>query len=93
MPTVIVPDIPDDVYERLRQSADDERRSMGAELLALAAQALRHNEDFPTRRRPEYVPGEEMPAPYDLPRSSRPIRVAARAGQPRFPDPVASIRE
>lgn len=59
MPTVIVPDIPDDVYER----------------------------------RPEYVPGEEMPAPYDLPRSSRPVRVAARAGQPRFPDPVASIRE
>lgn len=92
MPTVVVPDIPDDVYEQLRQRADDERRTVGAELLMLAERELRRGH-VPTPRLPDYVPGDEILAPFDLPRSSLPMRVTARVGKPRLPDPVAIIRE
>ena len=92
MPTVIVPDIPDDIYEQLRQRADDERRTVGAELLMLAEREL-HRNDLPAPRLPDYVPGDEIPAPYDIPRSSHPVRVTAHPGRPRLPDQVANIRE
>lgn len=92
MPTVVVPDIPDDVYERLSQRAVDEQRTVGAELLALAAQALRQVRP-PAPRLPDFVPGEEISAPFDLPRPSNPKHVAAHPGEPRFPDPVFIIRE
>ena len=92
MPTIVVPDIPDDVYELLRQRAEDERQTVGAELLILAEREL-HRDVLPTPRLPDYVPGDEIPAPFDLPRSSHPVRVTAHPGKPRLPDPVAIIRE
>ena len=92
MPTVIVQDVPVDVYERLRQRADDERRSVGDELLALAAQALQR-EDRVAPRLPEFVASKEVPAPFDLPRSSLPVSTTAYAGEPRLPDPVCLERE
>lgn len=92
MPTVVVPDIPDDVYERLRQRADGKRLSLGAEVLVLVTQALRQ-ERQPAPRLPDFVPGEEVSAPFDLPRPSNPTYVAAHPGEPRFPDPVFIIWE
>ena len=92
MPTVIVPDIPDDVYERLRQRADRKQLTLGAEVLVLVTQALRQ-ERQPAPRLPDYVPGDEISAPFDLPRPSNPTYVTAYPGEPRFPDPVVIIRE
>ena len=92
MPTVIVPDIPDDIYERLRQRADRQQLTLGAEVLVLVTQALRQDRQ-PTPRLPDFVPGEEISAPFDLPRPSNPKYVAAYPGEPRFPDSVANVRE
>ena len=92
MPTVIVPDVPDEVYERLRQRADRKQLTLGAEVLVLVTQALRR-ERQPAPRLPDFVPGEEISAPFDLPRPSNPTYVAAYPGEPRFPDPVVIVRE
>lgn len=92
MPTVVVSDIPDDVYERLRQRADRKQLTLGAEVLVLVTQALRQ-ERQPAPRLPDFVPGEEVSAPFDLPRLSNPTHVAAVPGGPRLPDPVVIVRE
>jgi hypothetical protein len=53
--------------------------------LHLLKEAL--DEDKPAPRWPDYVPNEEVSAPCDLPRSSQPLRVVARSGVKRLPDP------
>jgi hypothetical protein len=83
MPTVIVENVPVEVYQRLQQRAAFERRSLPEVTLQLLQQALRAQP-----RLPDLVPGEEIPAPGDLPRSSVPVVVISHQGQPRFPDPV-----
>ena len=40
-------------------------------------------------RLPEFIPGEEISAPCDLPRSSLPTTVVAHDGQQRLPDPAS----
>ena len=85
MPTIILEDVPIQVYERLQRRADAHRRSMPEELLSLLQHALQVIET-PTPRLPDYIPETEIPAPCDLPRSSRPVPVAAYAGsQDRIP--------
>jgi hypothetical protein len=37
-------------------------------------------------RLPEFIPNEEVSAPYDLPRSSQPVLILACCGQQRLPD-------
>jgi plasmid stability protein len=87
MPTVIVENMPSEIYERLQERAAAERRSLPEEMLHLVREALRV-EVAPTPRLPDFVPGEEVSAPCDLPRSSQPARVTTYRGQPRFPDPL-----
>jgi plasmid stability protein len=86
MPTLIVENVPPDVYERLRQRAAAQQRTLPEETLYLLQQVLRE-EERPTPRLPEFIPREEVSAPYDLPRSSQPAVVVAYSGQPRLPDP------
>ena len=88
MPTLIVENLPPEVYEQLRQQAAAERRSLPEHTLRLIEQCLRE-ERKPAPRVPEFTPAEEIPAPYDLPRSSKPVTVAAQVGRPRRPDPPA----
>lgn len=40
MPNLLVRDIPEDVYERLRERATSNRRSMSAEIITLIAEAV-----------------------------------------------------
>lgn len=87
MPTVIVENVPPDVYERLKRRAEAERRSLPEETLHLLKEALRLHIN-PVPRLPDFVPGEEISAPCDLPRSSQPVAVASYRGQPRLPDPL-----
>ena len=87
MPTLIVENVPSDVYERLQQRAAAERQSVTEHTLHLLEQVLR--EEFkPAPRLPDFMSTEEIPAPCDLPRSSQPVRVTAGIGRPRRPDPI-----
>ena len=80
MPTVVVEHVPVEVYERLQQRAALERRSLPEVTLHLLLQALRTQ-----ARIPDYVPGDEIPPPCDLPRSSAPMIVPSHKGSPRMP--------
>jgi plasmid stability protein len=93
MPTLIVEDVPTDVYELLQQRAAACQRTLPDETVRVLRQALR--DDLPpTPRLPELIPNEEISAPCDLPRSSRPVTVLACNGQPRLPDlPAADLSE
>ncbi len=84
MPTVVVENVPPEVYERLEQRAATDRRTLPEEMLHLVREALR--EAAP--RLPDFIAGEDVPAPFDLPRSSQPDVVTAYPAQPRWPDPV-----
>jgi plasmid stability protein len=86
MPTLIVENVPLEVYERLQQRAAVEQRTLPKETLHLLQQALREGVS-PTPRLPDIIAGEEVSAPCDLPRSSQPLSVNAIDGQLRLPDP------
>jgi uncharacterized protein (TIGR02996 family) len=87
MATLIVENVPAEVYERLRRRAEAQQRTPPQELLRLLEQVFRE-EDRQSPRLPDFLPGQEVPAPCDLPRSSQPVFVAATDGRPRLPDPL-----
>ncbi|MBI3822488.1 MAG: hypothetical protein HY289_07390 [Planctomycetes bacterium] len=84
MPTLVVENVPPDVYEQLQRRAADEKRTLQAETLHLLAEALGR----PAPRVPDLIPCEEISAPFDIPRSSVPVTVAAYDGKKRWPDPL-----
>jgi hypothetical protein len=87
MPTLVVENVPVEVYERLQQRAAAGRRSLPEEMLDLLGRMAR--EDMkPSARLPDLVASEEVSAPCDLPRSSVPVQVSAHRGQIRLPDPL-----
>ena len=47
MPAITVKNIPPDIYERLRQSAESNRRSINSEIIACIEQAVRSREVDP----------------------------------------------
>jgi hypothetical protein len=85
MPTLIVENVPAEIYERLQKRAEGRQRSLPEETLHLLQQALREDENLAPRQ-PEFVGSEEISAPCDLPRSSSAITVSTHDGQPRLPD-------
>jgi len=92
MPTLIVENVPADVYERLEKRAAAERRSLAEETLHLRTQLLR--EDIhPAPRLPDLIPAEEVSAPCDLPRSSQPVATTPYPGQPRLPASLTGERQ
>jgi hypothetical protein len=86
MPTLIVENVPPVLYEQLRRRAVEDRRSLPEETLHLLERVLRE-EKSPSPRVPDLIPGEEISAPCELPRSGRRETVQARVGRPRLPDP------
>ena len=87
MPTVIVENVPADVYEGLQQQAAAQHQTLPEITLLLLKHALRTASQR-SPRLPDFIPGAEVPAPCDLPRSSTPTVVATSRGQPRVPDPI-----
>ena len=59
MPTLIVENVPADVYERLQKRAAAERRSLPEETLHLLTQLLRED-THPALRLPDLIPVEEV---------------------------------
>ena len=74
---IILDNVPPDVYERLQQLAAVNQQSVAEEVVR---QLQRHLPDPPFLT-------EEMPAPCDLPLPGEKVRVKARNGSPRLPDP------
>ncbi|HTU93676.1 MAG TPA: hypothetical protein VMF69_26590 [Gemmataceae bacterium] len=89
MPTLIVENVPLEIYERLQERAAGRQRSLAEETLHLLRQALRAQDNLSSRS-PELLNGEEVSAPCDLPRSSSPVLLTAQNGQPRLPDVLSS---
>jgi hypothetical protein len=85
MPTLIVENVPMEIYERLQERAAGQRRSLPEEALHLLQQALRER-DYISPRSPDFLDREEISAPCDLPRSSSPDPMSVQNGQPRLPD-------
>jgi plasmid stability protein len=87
MPTLILENVPADVYERLKKWAAAQSRSLPEETLQLLTQLLRHD-IHPAPRLPDLIPVEEVSAPCDLPRSSQAVPTTPYPGQRRLPDPL-----
>ena len=85
MSVVVLEDLSPEMYERLRQRAEARQRSLAQEALNLLSQVL--YAESATPRLPDLIPGEEVAAPCDLPRSSKPVSVTALSGVMRLPDP------
>jgi hypothetical protein len=85
MLTIVVENVPPEVYADLQRRAADRQHSVGDELLSLLQQVLPPSSQSP--RLPDVVPSEAIPAPCDLPRSSEPVTAVAYQGAPRLPDP------
>ena len=85
MPTLIVENVPVETYERLQMRAAAQQRSVPEEALHLLNEGVRTARK-PTPRLPDFILGEEVSAPCDLPRTSQPVPMRAAWGQPRLPD-------
>lgn len=85
MPTLIVENVPLEIYERLQERAAGQQRSLAEETLRLLQQAMRESDQLCSRS-PEFLDGQEVSPPCDLPRSSSPVLTSVHNGQPRVPD-------
>ena len=84
MPTLILENFPTEMLDQLTHRAASKSQSPEQEATNLLRQALQKE---PDPRLPDYVPGEEISPPYDLPRPGIGVRVSARDGGARLPDP------
>jgi plasmid stability protein len=85
MPTLVVENVPAEVYERLQKRAAAQQRTLPEEMMHLLRRVL-SEEESPARRLPDFIHIEEVSPSCDLPRSSQPVLVVASTGQPRLPD-------
>ena len=91
MPSLVLDNMPNDLYERLRRQAHARQRPLVEEALLLLDQALPAQAPAPPLS--EYVPSEEMSAPFDLPLLEEAVRRKGRWGEPPLPDPLDEVRE
>jgi hypothetical protein len=99
MPTLIVEDVPGEVYERLQRQAQAENRSLAEEVLQLLRQGLNARAkaegkiveykiaDSPRLPDPPMLDTGEMLAPFDLPPPEPGIPVPARFAGDLLPEP------
>lgn len=106
MPTLVVEDLPGDIYERLQRRAQTENRTLADEVIRLLEEGLNGPEpkgnvadappkvaESPRLPSPPILDTGEMSAPFDLPRSGPGIPVPARFGGERLPEPFISPEE
>jgi hypothetical protein len=106
MPTLIVEDLPGEIYERIQRRAKAENRTLTEEVIQLLHQGLNSPESkapapavppkaasSPRLPDPPILDTGEMSAPFDLPRSGLGIPVPTRFGGERLPEPFILIEE
>jgi hypothetical protein len=86
MPTLILEDVPSDLYERLQKRAALRQRTPGEEAIQLLGVALGVREMEPPL--PEFIPSEEFSPTFDLPPPENVVRAKGRWGPPPLPDPI-----
>jgi plasmid stability protein len=91
MPTLVLENVPPEVYERLQRRAAERQRSVPEETVQLLRQVLQA--EAINSRLPDLLPSEEIPAPCDLPMPGPGVQVKARPGDPPLPDPVGFPQE
>ena len=80
MPDLVLENVPQELYDDLRQAAEAHRRSMAEEVLARLTPTSRHLPDEP------FLTGEiSAPCTIPLPGPGKPVM--ARRGGPHLPDP------
>jgi plasmid stability protein len=100
MPTLIVENLPGDIYERLQRRAKAGNRTLADEAVRLLEKGLNAPEskenvsaaapkvaETPRLPDPPILDTSEISAPFDLPRSEPGIPVPARFGGERLPEP------
>lgn len=100
MPTLIVEDVPREIYERIQRQAQAENRTVAEEVVRLLHQSLSSPAseatapvtppkiaDSPRLPCPPILDTGEMSAPFDLPRPEPGVPVPARFGGERLPEP------
>lgn len=105
MPTLIVENVPGEVYERLQKQAEAKNRTLSEEVVQLLLQELGDRARAEGKRVPCKVADSprlpdlpildtgEMSAPFDLPRAEPGIPVSARFAGERMPEPFISEDE
>lgn len=100
MPTLIVENVPGEVYERLQKQAEEKNRTLSEEVVQLLLQELGARAsaegnrveckvaDSPHLPDPPILDTGEISVPFDLPRPGIGIRVPTRCGGRRLPDPL-----
>jgi predicted CopG family antitoxin len=88
MPTLVVENVPTEVYESLQKRAAAGRQSIPEVMLELLGRLAREEMNR-LPRLPDLIDSEEANAYCDLPRSSQPVKIKAHLGQLRLPDPLA----
>jgi plasmid stability protein len=86
MPTLVLENLPPDVYECLQRRAAQRQRSAPEETVQLLCQVLQGEATSPCL--PDLLPSEAIPAPCDLPMPGQGVQVNARPGDAPLPDPV-----
>ncbi len=86
MATLILENVPRDLYELLEKRAASEHRPPSEEAIRLLDAALRVREMKPPV--PEFIPCDEFSAPFDLPLPKNVVRAKGRPIPPPLPDPI-----
>lgn len=105
MPTLIVENVPGEVYERLQKQAHEKNRTLSEEVIQLLLQELGERAraegkrveckvaDSPRLPDPPILDTNEMSAPFDLPRAEPGVPVPVRFAGERLPEPFISAEE
>ena len=88
MPSLIVDNIPLELYQQLQRRASARRRTVEDETVELLQEALGRQDGSPSPRLPDLVPAAEIDAPCDLPRPAVATQVPTCAGKSSLPDPL-----
>lgn len=83
MPTIVMNDVPQDLYDRLVRRAVQRNRT----LAEVPVDVLREATQKPERL-PEFIPGMEIDLLVDVPRPMSLGKVKAKEGKERLPDPL-----
>ncbi len=88
MPTLVIDDIPVQVFDRLQRRAEVLDHSIGEEAITLLERGLQQEDVSASLRLPDLIEGKEISAPVDLPRPGPAVEVPYIPGKPRLPDPM-----
>jgi hypothetical protein len=93
MPTLLLNDLPEDLYNRLQQQAEADECTMADEVIRTLKKGLQFSETKAINATQHRLPdppflSEEISAPFDLPRPEPSFRVKVRPGGTRLPEPL-----